>query len=79
MTRMIMTTKMAATSSFAATAAMLMILVGLGAIVVVVVDGNFQFGQEGKFCKPFKCQQDGQVPVPKLPLKFESSGCSGSK
>ena len=68
-------TKMTAATSFlVATAVILMIVVGLG-----VVDGNFQFGQEGKFCKPYKCRKADQVPVPKLPLKFESPGCSGSK
>jgi len=48
---------------------------------IVVVSGQ-DFGGfggpdgEGKVCPPFRCSK-GQEPVPKWPLKMESTGCNG--
>ena len=33
-------------------------------------------GREPKFCPPYRCKKD-EEPVPKWPLKLDSSGCSG--
>jgi Group XII secretory phospholipase A2 precursor (PLA2G12) len=49
------------------------------AVVIGVVDGQeFNFGGGGQpaICKPYTCPNKEQVPVPKWPLNFESSGCS---
>lgn len=34
-------------------------------------------GGEPRFCPPYKCAKKDHQPVPKWPLKFTSTGCSG--
>lgn len=49
----------------------------LVAIILSSAVAQFEgLGGEPKFCPPFRCKKD-EEPVPKWPLKLESTGCSG--
>jgi len=53
------------------------LLVLIASTILSSVTAQFEgFGGEPKFCPPFRCKKD-EEPVPKWPLKLESTGCSG--